>query len=113
MVIQNNYMLFEDASAPGVSKVRPNPQGDICYLTITGDFTTVEVVFEGKARDTFDFTPVGGVNVTDFSVEKGTYTRPGTYSIEIAGMRKIRARLISVTGGTATVYAQLIKTSEV
>lgn len=113
MVIQGNYRLFTNMDAAGESKIIPNAQGDVCALTISGDFTEAEVVFEGRSDASTQFFPLGGFNTADFSRETGSYTKAGIYEIDVVGMRQVRVRIISVSGGTITVVAQLISTSEV
>lgn len=111
MVIRNNVKLISEATSATTSKDIINQKSDVCVLGITGTFTSAEVVVEGK-QDTASSTyfPLGGVNTKDFSLAAGTYTSAGIYEIDIIGVKALRARVVSVTGGNISVSAQLVGT---
>ena len=108
MIILNNLDLIHNISAPMVSKEFANLGGDILALQISG--ATGRYCIEGKSANS-DWYPLGGINLSDFTVATGAFTKPGLYEIGVASVRRIRAR-VETTDGEVSITAQLISSSE-
>lgn len=110
MVIQKNCEFIKNSDSPVVSKVFHNSTGDALTLQISGD-TGVYVV-EGRNNSQYDWVPLGGINLTDFSAVKGAFSKSGVYEIGIVGIRELRVR-VEETSGSVSIFGQIISTQEV
>lgn len=109
MIIQSNCKFFDNTNTPTVSKTFQNAAGDVLSLQIFGADSVIHI--EGRNSMRGDWVPLAGINLSDFSIAKGTYTKSGLYEIGIEGVRMIRARLES-TSGNVSAMGQIISTGE-
>lgn len=109
MVIQKNCEFITNSSTPIVSKIFPNSTGDILTLQISGANGLFYV--EGRNRSSNDWVVLAGINLSDFSVARGGFTKAGIYEIGIVGIRELRARVES-TEGTVSLFGQIISAEE-
>lgn len=108
MIILNNLDLIQDISTPMISDEYINLGGDILAVQISG--ATGRYYIEGRSADS-DWYPLAGINLSDFTVATGAFTKPGLYEIGVASIRRIRAR-VETTDGEVSITAQLISSSE-
>lgn len=109
MVIQKNCEFVKNTNAPIVSKIFPNATGDILTLQISGD--DGKYYLEGRNNPDFDWTPLAGINLSDFSAVREGFTKAGIYEIGIVGIRELRVRVES-TLGNVSLFGQIISTEE-
>jgi hypothetical protein len=109
MVIQKNCDFIKSASAPKISKSFFNATGDVLTVQIMGDDGVYYI--EGRNNSKFDWAPLAGINLSDFTVAKNGCTKAGVYEFGIVGIREIRARVES-TSGEVSLFGQIISTEE-
>ena len=96
MVIQKNCSFIKNNQNPVVSKAFFNTTGDILSLQIDGANGVYWI--EGRNNTDHNWVPLAGINLSDFSMVKGSYTQTGMYEIGIIGIRELRARVESAQG---------------
>ena len=109
MVIQKNCDFITNANAPIVSEVFMNAAGDTLTLQISG--ANGVYYLEGRNRASHDWVPLAGINLSDFSAVRGSFTKAGIYEVGIVGIRQMRVRVESVQG-EVSVFGQIINTEE-
>lgn len=111
MIIQKNCSFFKNYSngTPIVSKIFPNSTGDVLSLQITG--ANGIYYLEGRNNDAHDWVSLAGINLSDLSAVKGSFTKAGLYEVGIAGVRELRIRLESAEG-VVTIFGQIISMEE-
>lgn len=109
MIIQKNCDFIKNASAPSISRIFPNSTGDVLVLQIQG--ANGLYYLEGRNNSKNDWVALAGINLSDFSAAKGTYTQPGLYEIDVVGVREMRVRVESVEG-SVSIFGQIISTEE-
>lgn len=109
MIIQKNCEFVKDSSTPIVSKTFPNSTGDVLALQIDGANGVYYV--EGRNNSKSNWVPLAGINLSDFSAQRGKFTTAGIYEIGIVGIRELRARVESAEGNV-TLFGQIISTEE-
>jgi hypothetical protein len=66
---------------------------------------------EGRLQSQASWVPLAGINLSDFSPVKGSYTKPGVYELGIVGIRELRVRVEAVNG-SVSIWGQIISTEE-
>ena len=84
MIIQKNCEFITNSDSPIVSKTFSNSTGDILTLQISG--ANGIFILEGRNKSTHDWVALAGVNLSDFSATRGSFTKAGLYEIGIAGV---------------------------
>ena len=110
MVIQKNCEFVKNSSAPIVSKPFPNATGDVLALQISGANGVYHI--EGRNNRFGNWVSLAGINLSDFSAQRGGFTKEGLYEIGIVGVRELRARVES-TEGNVSLFGQIISTEEI
>jgi hypothetical protein len=113
MIIQSNINFVKGINTPTVSETFFNSTSDTLTLQIDGDFTSGKFHLEGRVHDGGEWISLAGINLADFSVQKGGFTKAGLYELSIVSARALRARVESVEGGKVTIFGQVISTEEV
>jgi hypothetical protein len=109
MVIQKNCEFIKKATSPVVSKIFPNSTGDTLSLQISGADGTYHL--EGRNSSKGDWVSLAGINLSDFSAVRGSFTKAGLYEIGIVGVREMRVRVESASG-EVSIFGQIISTEE-
>ena len=109
MIIQRNCDFIKKATAPAISRIIANTNGDTLSFQISG--ANGVYILEGRNNTRANWTPLAGINLSDFSAVKGTYTKEGLYEIGIVGVREMRVKVESVEG-TVSITGQIISTEE-
>lgn len=109
MVIQKNCEFVKDKSTPIVSKVFPNATGDTLTLQITG--ADGVYYLEGRNDRHHNWVALAGINLSDFSAVRGSFTKAGMYEIGVMGARELRVRVESTTG-SVTIFGQIMSSEE-
>lgn len=109
MIIQQNCDFIVKQNTPIISKEFSNSTGDILALQIEGSNGLYHL--EGRNNSKCTWTPLAGINLSDFSVVRDGFTKAGIYEVGIVGIRQIRVRVESVEG-IVSIYGQIISTEE-
>lgn len=109
MVIQRNCDFISNTSSPIISKPFFNSTGDILALQITG--ADGQYVLEGRNSTSHNWAVLAGINLSDFSVAAGGFSKEGLYEIGIVGVREMRVRVVE-TSGEVSITGQIISTEE-
>lgn len=70
-------------------------------IAVTGNATNFSLVFEGKANDTDNYTPILSVNM-DTGAITNTATANGKYQVDLIGLVKFRTKLSVIGTGALT-----------
>lgn len=108
MVIQKSLNFVQSTTVPVVSTTQTNATADVLSVEIKGNGV---VYIEGRLKSESDWFPIAGINLSDFSVSKDGFTRPGLYELGVIGIRQLRARVEAVQD-SISVYGQLISSEE-
>lgn len=108
MVIQKNLNFVSNTTIPVLSKTFINASGDVLSLEIKGNGV---IYIDGRLQDDSDWFSIAGINLSDFSVSKDGFTKPGLYEIGVIGIRQLRARVEAVQDNVS-VYGQIISSEE-
>lgn len=109
MVIQNNCNFITNATSPTISYIYPNANSDILTLSISGNEGLYYL--EGRGDSNHEWITLAGVNVSDFSVAKDGFVKPGVYEIGIIGIRQLRVK-VERTSGAVSITGQMISSTE-
>lgn len=109
MMIQKNCNFITNATSPCVSEIVSNSTGDILTIQISG--ADGEYYVEGRNFGAGDWVVLGGISLTDFSVETDGFSLPGLYEIGVIGVRQLRVRAAAMSG-EVTIFGQLISSEE-
>jgi hypothetical protein len=96
MVIQKNCDFITKTNIPIVSNSFSNATGDTLTLQISGADGVYRL--EGRNSSKGDWFPLAGINLSDFSAARGSFTKAGIYEIGIVGIRELRVNVESVQG---------------
>ena len=111
MVIQKNCRFVKNQDSPIVSDIFSNTSSDLMSLQIDGSFSACLIKLEGRTNSDAEWTSLAGINLSDFAMAK-TFTKAGIYELGIIGIREVRVEVLSVSGGTVSVFGQMISSEE-
>ena len=109
MMILSNCIFAENINQVHTSPIYYNSQGDILSVQIDGANGIYHI--EGRSRNNGEWFPLVGLNLSDLSIVKGIYTKPGIYELGITSIREIRARIESIDG-KVNIFGQIINSQE-
>lgn len=111
MYVQSNFLFLDKVIGSVTSNAYLNSNAESATLQISGDFTSGSFVVEGKTdSESTAWETLAGINLSDFSVSGSSITEKGIYQFGVDGIRQIRVRSVSVSGGTATVVGRMART---
>lgn len=111
MIVQQNFIFCKEVSAPVTEpEVYHNHNSEVISVEIHGTFTSGSFIFEGKTDvNNANWTPISGINLSDFSTTSEP-KKAGIWEVGIEGITVFRVRIVSLSGGSATVFGKVVKT---
>lgn len=99
------FSFFKDAAAGGSSNTLYVDQySESATIQVGGGFNSCSLRIQGKTDASGAWTDLAVIDKTAFSVDSAI-TEAGIYTLDVSGLKQVRAVLDSVSGGTITVYA--------
>ena len=109
MIIQKNCEFIKNSNTPEISKIYSNSSGDTLTVQISGANGLYYI--EGRNNSNNEWVPLAGINLSDFSAVKETFTKAGLYELGIVGVRELRVR-VEKAEGLVSIFGQIISTEE-
>lgn len=109
-----DFVFYRDRSSASTSadmKTYFNTQADMMSVEVSGTATSYTINIQGRtnsenSNEWFDLT---AMNMSTLDI--GTDIKAnGIYEVAIEGTREIRANIISVSGGSVTVFGRAVNT---
>ena len=110
----NGTLRIASATAAATSNEFINNACDLCTLQIYGTATALKVQVQGMVDiDANAWVSVASYDKGDLEVQDGTggMTAAGIFTVDIAGIQKLRLNVASVSGGNVTVTAMFVDTT--
>ncbi len=76
-------------------------------IAVTGDAVGFNLVFEGKANDTDDYTPIMCANLATLALASNA-TANGKVQVSLEGLVKFRCRLSVIAGNAVSVRGTVV-----
>ena len=76
-------------------------------ISVTGNATDFNLIFEAKANDTDDFTPIMCANLSTLTLSSNA-TANGKYQMSLEGLMRARVRISKITTGSVKVIATIV-----
>lgn len=76
-------------------------------IAVTGNATGFTLIFEGKANDTDDYSPISVVNLDSYALAS-TITTNGKYQMPLEGLVKVRVRLSAIATNAVSVRGTVV-----
>ena len=109
-----DFVFYRDQSSASTSadmKTYFNTQADMMSVEVSGTATSCKINIQGRTNsennnEWFDLTVMNMTNLDIGTDIEGN----GIYEVAIEGMREIRANIVSVSGGSVTVFGRAVNT---
>lgn len=91
-----------------------NNSADACALQIWGTASALKVQIQGMIDiDADTWVDIASYDKSDLQVIDGTtgMTSAGIFSVDVAGVQKVRVKVSTVTGGNVNVTAMFVDTT--
>lgn len=107
-----NLTFLSSAGGQMTSEVYDNSHYSLAVFQVSGSFTGVSIVVEGRVDPSAPWEPLDALDMRDLAVFVRSITRTGIFEVAIDGIAQIRLYVASIAGGTVTVTGVLYDSSD-
>lgn len=107
-----NYEFFRRTTTAGISDALVNESYTLLVAQVEGAFDSLDLVLECRVQEGAEWVTVAGINLSAFDGAAERITAPGIYQFPIEGVREIRLRVVTISGGWVTVGGVLYDSAD-
>lgn len=99
------FSFFKETTAAATSNtLYINQYSESATIQVSGSFNSCSLTIQAKTDDNADWVDMTVINIGKLETAD-SITTPGIYTVDVSGVKQMRAVLSSVSGGEITVYA--------